>query len=205
MSNDEETKGGAKAKNQESFFVFGMIRVMDQASSLIRKHGHGVFERHAMLPLVQGRFACIPFKSQPAHMYIVCTMCGRCKSCAMGRPVGLTFKLTGGPRRRSRARSRVPARPVERRVRQHYGRPHSMLRTACWPSSSQMTTVTASDSLSSAIAAYAQPMSFERFAGHSSIVFITITVVGAKYSTIFRYVDSSKRAGHSRFAAEDSI
>ena len=29
----------------------------------------------------------------------------------------LTFKLTGGPRRRARAASRVPARPVQRRVR----------------------------------------------------------------------------------------
>ena len=32
---------------------------------------------------------------------------------------GLTFKLTGGPRRCGQVRSRIPARPVERRVRCH--------------------------------------------------------------------------------------
>jgi len=39
---------------------------------------------------------------------------------------GLTFKLTGGPRRCAIGRSRVPARPVERNVRPQFVLPLSL-------------------------------------------------------------------------------
>jgi len=44
MCNDKQAERAAKTQNQESFFVYGMIWVIDQAGTLIGEHSDGIFE-----------------------------------------------------------------------------------------------------------------------------------------------------------------
>lgn len=63
-----------QTEQNETFLVFGMIRIVDEFGVFIVKNGLRFFEAHAMLFKIQHRLAPIPLESQFAHGVNVVTM-----------------------------------------------------------------------------------------------------------------------------------
>jgi hypothetical protein len=72
VRHDKETQTAAEAEKEKALFVLRVIRVVDQASTLIREHRQSIFERHAVLAEIDRCFARIPLEAE-THARIVRT------------------------------------------------------------------------------------------------------------------------------------
>src|SRR5438105_1900376 len=96
MADQEQPKRAAQAQKDETLFVFGMVRVIDQPGTFVEKDGTGLFERDTVLPVVGCGLAFVPLEPKVAHAdqcnYIVVTaQRERGKRCLRW----LTFDMSG--------------------------------------------------------------------------------------------------------------
>lgn len=59
----EYTQNAAQAKENEALFLVGVIGIVDQTSSFVRKDGLRLLEGHAMLLLVRARLGGVPLET----------------------------------------------------------------------------------------------------------------------------------------------
>lgn len=71
MTYHEALRLKAVAQQQESFFFVGMIRIVDQARTLIEKNILSLLKGHAMLGKVRSGLPAIPGKFDIAHSVIL--------------------------------------------------------------------------------------------------------------------------------------
>lgn len=76
MANDEEPCLAASAKQHEAVFIGRMLRVVDDDGMVVEEGRTSLIERNAVLSLVGGCLATVPFESQLLHHYIVVTTYG---------------------------------------------------------------------------------------------------------------------------------
>jgi hypothetical protein len=84
MRHDKQPKAGRDTEDQETLFICGMIRIIDQPCPLIDEYGLGVHETHSMLAKIGCRLRWIPFEAQLAHRAILHTMYVRRKPSLCG-------------------------------------------------------------------------------------------------------------------------
>ena len=73
MTDHKDAKSCTHAEQDESVFIKGMIRVIDQKSILIDKNGLSFLKGYAVLSPIGGIFARIPLEAEPLHIYFVNT------------------------------------------------------------------------------------------------------------------------------------
>ena len=67
MTHNKYAQQSTKAKKNEPIFIFGVIWVVDELRTLIRKHGLGLLETNAVLLFVRRRLTWIPLKLKVTH------------------------------------------------------------------------------------------------------------------------------------------
>ena len=71
MTHDQQIRGKAVAENDKPFFIFGMLRIVDQQRVIIIEHRCSFLERNAVLLFIDGILIFIPFKTECLHNYII--------------------------------------------------------------------------------------------------------------------------------------
>ncbi len=61
MDHDEETQSLAQTEENESIFLFGVVRVVDQERALVREDRLRVFERDLVLPKIDVPIVRMPY------------------------------------------------------------------------------------------------------------------------------------------------
>lgn len=71
VTDNEELSGAAVSENNETIFLYGMVRIIYDKSIVIIEHGRCLFEGNSVLLFVYGVFVFIPFKTNHVHNYII--------------------------------------------------------------------------------------------------------------------------------------
>src|SRR5437879_2607968 len=74
MDDDEHSKGGAQAEQNEPIFIPGVIGIVEEASVLVTKDRPGFLECDPMLALILGVLPMVPLELGRRHapMYVRC-------------------------------------------------------------------------------------------------------------------------------------
>jgi hypothetical protein len=67
VRHDQQPKAATQAEEQKALLFFRVVRVVDKACALVRKHSLRIFEGDTVLPAVDLRFLQIPLDAQAAH------------------------------------------------------------------------------------------------------------------------------------------
>ena len=68
MADYESPEQKAQSQEDESVFVAGMIRIIDQQGTVVVEHGSRLFELHPVLAFVLGILLLIPLEMQFYHI-----------------------------------------------------------------------------------------------------------------------------------------
>jgi len=71
MTDDEAARLKAVTQQQKPVFIFGVIRIVDQASALVLENGLRLLERDSVPQQVGSRLVPIPGKLDIAHSIII--------------------------------------------------------------------------------------------------------------------------------------
>ena len=76
MADDQATGLKAVAKRHESFFILGMVRIINQAGTLVQKNGLCFLEGNAVFRQIRLSFTAVPGKLDIAHSIILAIHAG---------------------------------------------------------------------------------------------------------------------------------
>ena len=74
MAHDEQSGNRAETQEKEPVFISRMVGVMHEQSVIVAEYCLALFERNAMLPLVDSVLSFVPDKANGPHVYSVTTV-----------------------------------------------------------------------------------------------------------------------------------